>query len=117
MEAGQNAAFRGIELLKNEGCTVKVAQMPLGLDPDDYIRRFGKTAVKEEILAAAMPLTAFKLEILKKKYDLQDEDERMKYLAEAVGVIARLPQAIEQDHCIFAGWPGKISSFIGCPER
>jgi DNA primase len=97
-EAGQNAAFRGIELLKNEGCTVKVAQMPVGLDPDEYIRRFGKTAFKEEILAAAMPLTSFKLEILKKKYDLQDEDERMKYLAEAVGVIAGLPQAIEQDH-------------------
>lgn len=96
--AGQNAAFRGIELLKNEGCTVKVAQMPLGLDPDDYIRRFGGTAFKEEILAAAMPLTAFKLESLKKKYHLQDEDERMKYLAEAVHIVAELPQAIEQDH-------------------
>jgi DNA primase len=96
--AGQSAALRSLEVLRNTECTVKVAQMPLGLDPDDYIRRFGGTAFKEEILAAALSLTAFKLESLKKNYDLQDEDERMKYLAEAIDIIAELPLAIEQDH-------------------
>lgn len=96
--AGQSAALRGLEQLKSEEHMVKVAQMPTGMDPDDYIRRFGGTAFKEEILAAAMSLTAFKLESLKKKYHLQDEDQRMKYLSEAIEVIAELPKAIEQDH-------------------
>ncbi len=96
--AGQSAALRGLEQLKSEDQTVKVAQMPAGMDPDDYIRRFGGTAFKEEILAASMSLTAFKLESLKKKYHLQDEDQRINYLSEAIEVIAELPKAIEQDH-------------------
>jgi DNA primase len=97
-QAGQNAAARALELLRKQECTVKVAQMPLGLDPDDYIRRFGGTAFKEEVLSAALSLTAFKLESLKRNYNLQDEDERMKYLVEAVAAVAELPLVIEQDH-------------------
>ncbi|MBA4542616.1 DNA primase [Thermoactinomyces daqus] len=96
--AGQNAAVRGLDVLKGSEVAVKVAQMPVGLDPDDYIRQFGGTAFKEEILAASLSLTAFKLESLKKNYDLKDEDQRMKYLAEAIDAIAELPLAIEQDH-------------------
>ncbi|MBA4493171.1 DNA primase [Paenactinomyces guangxiensis] len=96
--AGQSAALRGLEILSNHDCTVKVAQMPIGMDPDDYIRRHGGTAFKEEIVAASLSLTAFKLESLKKDYNLRDEDERMKYLAKAIDVISGLPLAIEQDH-------------------
>ncbi|SEN19079.1 DNA primase [Lihuaxuella thermophila] len=97
-QAGQSAALKALDLLKNQGCTVKVAQMPAGLDPDDYIRRYGGEAFKEEILAGALPYTSFKLESLKKVYNLQDEDQRMKYLTEAIDVITDLPLAIEQDH-------------------
>lgn len=97
-QAGQNAAARGIELLRKQGCTVKVAQMPLGLDPDDYIRRFGGNTFKEEVLSSSLSLTAFKLESLKRNYNLQDEDDRVKYLTEALHAIAELPLVIEQDH-------------------
>jgi DNA primase len=96
--AGQSAALRGLDLLKKYDLTVKVAKMPAGMDPDDYIRRFGGTAFREEILSDSLSLTAFKLESLKKNYDLQDEDGRMKYLADAVDTIAELQLAIEQDH-------------------
>lgn len=96
--AGQTAALRGLEVLRNQDCTVKVAQMPVGMDPDDYVRQYGGTAFKEEILAGSLTLTAFKLESLKKNYDLQDEDERIKYLAEAIDIITDLPLVIEQDH-------------------
>lgn len=96
--AGQNAAARGIETLRDHGLMIKVAQVPLGKDPDDYIREFGGNAFKEEILAGALSLTAFKLESLKKNYHLQDEDQRLQYLHEAIHVITDLPMAIEQDH-------------------
>jgi DNA primase len=97
-QAGQNAAARGMELLRKQECTVKIAQMPHGMDPDDYILRFGGTAFKEEVLSAALTLTAFKLENLKRNHNLHDEDDRMKYLAEAIGTIAELPLVVEQDH-------------------
>ncbi|WP_131924134.1 DNA primase [Hazenella coriacea] len=96
--AGQNAAARGLEILRQHGLTIKVAQVPLGKDPDEYIREFGGNAFKEEILAGTLSLTAFKLESLKKNYQLQDEDQRLQYLHEAIHVITDLPMAIEQDH-------------------
>jgi DNA primase len=96
--AGQAAAARGLEMLKKQECIVKVAQMPVGLDPDDYIKRYGVAAFKEEILAGSLSFTAFKLEQLKQAFNLQDEDSRMQYLSKAIRFITDLPLAIEQDH-------------------
>ena len=54
-DAGQAAADRGLEVLKERGCLVKVAQMPPGMDPDDFLRKRGADAFREEILAEALP--------------------------------------------------------------
>ena len=97
-DAGQAAADRGLEMLKDQGCLVKVAQMPAGMDPDDFLRKRGAEAFREEVLAEALPLPAFKLEYLKKDFNLQDEGERMKYLTLALDVISDLSLAIERDH-------------------
>ncbi len=97
-DAGQAAADRGLEVLKERGCLVKVAQMPPGMDPDDFLRKRGAEAFREEILAEALPLPAFKLEYLKRDHNLQDEGERMKYLTRALDVISDLSLAIERDH-------------------
>ncbi|SDW13753.1 DNA primase [Marininema mesophilum] len=96
--AGESATDRGMDVLKQEGCIVKVARMPKGMDPDDYIQERGADAFRSEVIAQAVPFTAFKLESLKKDYDLRDADGRMSYLNQAVGVIADLPRAIEKDH-------------------
>jgi DNA primase len=95
---GQQAAERGMDQLKEQTCVVKVAQMPHGMDPDDYIRKYGAQAFREQVLEQALPFTAFKLEILKKSYDVNEDEDRMKYLTRAVEVVAELPQAIERDH-------------------
>lgn len=96
--AGQTAATKAIQLLKPHDVTVKVAQMPLGYDPDDYIRRHGGNAFRENVLADSLSAVAFTLEQLKKDYQLKDEDDRIKYISKAVEVISDLPLAIEQDH-------------------
>lgn len=96
--AGQSAALKGIEILKKHQHKVKVAQMPNGLDPDDYIRQYGVSSFKEDILANALSLVQFKLERLKRGYNLQDEDDRTKYVLKAIQEVAKLPHAIEQDH-------------------
>lgn len=97
-QAGQQATLRGIQRLKDVGCMVKVAQMPLGLDPDDYIRKYGKTAFQEQILDQPISMTQFQLDNIKKKYHLQDEDQRIKCLDESIAVIGSLSRAVERDH-------------------
>ena len=97
-EAGFSAAHRGMELLADQGCIAKVAQLPRGMDPDDYIRKYGADAFRNEVIAGALPFTAFKLEALKKGVNLKDDSQRMKYLLQALEVISDLPLAIERDH-------------------
>jgi DNA primase len=97
-QAGQSAAERGADQLKKSGCTIKITKLPDKLDPDDYIRRYGATAFEQDVLAESMSLTAFKLEKLKENFNLQDEDDRIKYLTQAIDVVSELPLAIEQDH-------------------
>ncbi|OYD07686.1 DNA primase [Paludifilum halophilum] len=96
--AGNAAAERGLDVLKKRDCIVKVARMPDGMDPDDYIRERGSDSFRSDVIAQALPFAAFKLESLKKEFDLKDEEQRMRYLTRAVEVIADLPLAIERDH-------------------
>jgi len=97
-DAGQQAALRAIDILQKAGCTVKVLQMPQGLDPDDYIQQFGADAFKREILNNAMTATAFKLQYIRKDYNLKDTSDRMNYLTKALTIISDLKHAIEREH-------------------
>lgn len=96
--AGIDAALRASETLVEAGCYVKVAMMPDGLDPDEYVRRYGADRFRHHVLDASLSLTAFKLEYLKRGRHLQNESERLRYIEEAVKEISRLSNAIEADY-------------------
>lgn len=40
--AGQNAADRAIEILHDEGFEVRLLTLPNGMDPDEFLRKYGK---------------------------------------------------------------------------
>lgn len=94
--AGQKAAVRGLEILKDEGLNVKVVTLPDGADPDDVIRKQGREAY-EKLLAEAKPLIDFKLDVLKKTYDVNDTEGKRKFVTEAVKVVRESPSAAEQE--------------------
>jgi DNA primase len=77
--AGEKAALRGLDILEENGLEVKVIVLPEGLDPDDVIKKEGAQAFKDNYLKKAMPLMRYKLEVLKKDYDLNTQDGRSKY--------------------------------------
>ena len=60
-EAGLKAALRAALILTEAGLFVKVATLPDGLDPDEYIAKYGKENF-ETILDKAQELIAFALE-------------------------------------------------------
>ena len=94
--AGQKAAIRGLEILKEEGLEVKVVSLPDGLDPDDVIKKFGASGYKD-LLINAMPLIDFKLDIIKKTFDLKSVDGRRKYVTSALKVIKESESPAEQE--------------------
>lgn len=99
--AGQHANLRGLEILKNEGLNVKVVPLIDGLDPDDIIKQFGAEGY-QSCLDKAMPLIDFKLHSLKAQYDLSKNEEKRKFVAEAIKVIKTAESAAEQDDLLKA---------------
>jgi DNA primase len=99
-DAGQEAASKAAEIMVQSGLEVRIAKLPEGLDPDDYIRKYGGEHFRLSILKNAMPITAFRLERLRKGKDLSDSIARNRYVEQALEQIAILPSAIERDHYI-----------------
>jgi DNA primase len=94
--AGQKAAIRGLEILSEEGLEVKVVALPDGLDPDDVVKKFGYDGYKE-LLLSAKPLIDFKIDILKKTFDLNTVDGKRKFVSNAIKVIRESGSAAEQE--------------------
>lgn len=87
--AGQNATLRGLDLLKNQGLEIKVVCLTNNLDPDDYVKKHGKSGY-EKLLDTALPLTDFKLYKVKQRHSLESYDSRKKYAEEAIEVLSGL---------------------------
>jgi DNA primase len=96
--AGIDAAFRTSEILENSGLFVRVAKMPDGMDPDDYINKYGTEKFRSDVIGASLTLMSFKLQYLRKGKNLSDEGERIQYIEEVIKVISGLPKAVERDH-------------------
>ena len=84
--AGQKGAIRGLEILRDEGVSVRVVSLPDELDPDDVVKKYGYEGY-QKCLDKAMPLIDFKLEVLGKGYDLTKTEEKRAYISKALGII------------------------------
>ncbi|MCD7033068.1 DNA primase [Metabacillus sp. GX 13764] len=95
--AGIEAAMRAGSTLSGMGGTVKVALMPDGFDPDDYIKKFGAAKFKDDVIGASVSYMAFKLRYFKRGKNLQNETERLQYIEQSVKEISQLQNAVEQE--------------------
>ncbi len=94
--AGQKASIRGLEILSEEGIEVKVVSLPDGKDPDDVIKETGHDGYAK-LLLDAKPLIDFKLDIIRKTYDVNTVDGKRKYVSQAIRVIKESPSPAEQE--------------------
>lgn len=99
--AGQKATVRGLEILRDEGLEVKIVSLPDGKDPDDVIKTEGAEAYRKYV-AEAMPLIDFKLQVIKRAFDLNTVDGKRKYASNAIRVIRESPSAAEQEDLLKA---------------
>jgi DNA primase len=98
--AGQTAAFKSIDLLEKEGFHVKVAFIPGGLDPDEFIGQYGAERFLREIIDGALTSVKFKLQYIRKNFNLQDVDGRFRYIEAALRLVAELDSPVEREHYI-----------------
>lgn len=89
--AGQAATLKGLSLLKNEGLEVRVVQLKNNMDPDDYVKKYGKEGYLK-LIDEALPLIDFKLKKIEEKYSFTNYDEKVKYLKKAVNILNELDE-------------------------
>ena len=94
--AGQKASIRGLEILQEEGLDVKVVSLPDGMDPDDVIKKLGAEGY-QKLLDDAMPLIDFKLDIIRKTFNVNTVDGKRKYITNAIKVIRESNSPAEQE--------------------
>lgn len=107
--AGQKAALRGIEVLKNENCKVKVLHVTDGKDPDEYIKKNGREAFMKLVLAA-VPYTDYKLQALRRGLNIETEEGKLDYMRRISPVLKEL-SPVEADIYI-----KKIARDVGIAE-
>ncbi|HHX73850.1 MAG TPA: DNA primase [Firmicutes bacterium] len=95
--AGQAATWRGLAILRAAGCLVKVGVLPEGLDPDDFIRRFGGDAFRREILDRSQLLVDYQLSRLIARYNPENDSERIILFDKVAEVLAAVENAMEQE--------------------
>jgi DNA primase len=94
--AGQGAAARSSELLVAEGFQVNVAVLPVGDDPDAFLRRHGGAAYQQK-LKDSRPYLEYLLDRAAAEHDLGKDDGRREFLGRMLAVAARIPDAAERD--------------------
>ncbi len=94
--AGQKATIRSIDILRPTGITVKVATLPEGLDPDEFLKKYGSEKM-QELLNKATDATDFQIQTLAKSFDLSDKQSRAKFIKSALNIVANLETDAEKN--------------------
>ncbi|SET65310.1 DNA primase [Paenibacillus sp. NFR01] len=95
--AGQAAAMKAIPMLEGGGLRVKVALLPSGMDPDEFIASYGGERFRNQVIESAVSSIKFKLIYLKKNHILVEEDGKIAYVKEALPIIATLASSTERE--------------------
>ena len=95
-EAGQNATKRAIPILEKAGLQVKVLQMRDAKDPDEFLKKFGADRFKL-LLEESSNRVEYQLNAIRKKYDLRDDDQKMKFLQESAELISSLGSSVQRE--------------------
>lgn len=99
-EPGQKAASRAIPILREAGLLIRVLAVTGGKDPDEYIKANGPVKFKQ-LLDSCGNDVEYRLRKAKLGHNLQNPEQRVEYLNEAVQILSTLENRIEQE--VYAG--------------
>ncbi len=94
--AGQRATQRAIPMLEKAGLQVKVLQMRDAKDPDEFLKKFGADRFKL-LLEESANRVEYQLRALIRKYDMNLDEDRVKFIAEAADFLSTLTSAASRE--------------------
>ncbi|MEO8129994.1 MAG: DNA primase [Bryobacteraceae bacterium] len=105
--AGANATERSIQMLLDERMHVRVLALDGGLDPDEYIKKFGAETYLEK-LEMASGYFLWLAERARKKFDMRTSEGRIAGLKFLLPAIERISDKLER-----AMVAGEVADYLG----
>ena len=94
--AGQAATLRGLEILQNMGCDIRVLQIYGAKDPDEFVIKYGPERF-QKCVNSAISLVEFKVKILKQNLNLDNVNDKIKFLNEVAKILSKVDNTIEKE--------------------
>lgn len=94
--AGQQAIIRGMEILKSMDIDIRILQISGAKDPDEYVLKFGP----EKMLKAmdeAISAIEFKIKVLRANLDLNNVNDKVKFLTKIAKILSNVDNNIERE--------------------
>lgn len=98
-EAGQTAVQKAIELLGKTGASVKVLLLPMGKDPDEFLKSH-KPSDFQKLIDSSVPATEYKLLKAADSLNVNSDEAKLKYLNSAAEILSKTDDAITVDYYI-----------------
>ena len=89
--------MRGLDILSSKGLNVKVLRLDKKdtKDPDEYINKYGVERFKN-CLKNSISLVEFKIDKLERAIDINDMDQKVKFLTQIASILAGIENDIER---------------------
>ena len=95
-EAGLTAKMRALEILQNMGCDIRILQMDGAKDPDEFIIKYGNARFLN-LVDKALSVVEFKVKILKRNLNLENVNDKIKFLNEIAKIISKIDNTMERE--------------------
>ena len=95
-EAGLKAKLRALDILQNMGCDLRILQMEGAKDPDEYIIKYGNARFNN-LVDKALSIIEFKVKILKKDLNLENTNDKIKFLNEIAKILSKVENTMERE--------------------
>jgi DNA primase len=94
--AGQAATIRGLDVLSEIGCSVRVLTVPDGKDPDEYVRRNGPEGFRK-LVDGSLSLVEYKIRAAKKEQDTGTLEGRLAFLNKVAVILSKIDNTVERE--------------------
>lgn len=95
-KAGINATSRAIDIFLSKSCKPKIIELEGGLDPDDFIKKYGMEGFENKI-KSAISYIDFKIKILRENFNLEDPEGLSNFTLESAKILSSIKNPIERD--------------------
>ncbi len=94
--AGEAAIEKAFKILESTGLSVKVLKLPVGKDPDEFLKT-NKPSDFEKLISAAIPETEYKLIKAADSVGVESAEAKIKFLNSAISILASNSDPIAVD--------------------